>query len=227
MRQMATLCLLLCLITSVSFGEVGLISDPDGYINIHEKASLNSKILSKIYKDQVFQYETSESEKWHTISFNEVCGYILRRKVISINTLPLEKIRKIIFDAYQKQNDLLKGKIELSEAENSEFSDVYSVALELVGEFVAKNKDEELLNLHFENYFLETEYCGESYPTAVGIALLIAPEFVCNQALKTGDKEVFNMLKFGLILLGAGESGKNSEKIKAADIFVEAIKDKF
>lgn len=228
MKKIAALCFSLCLLASICFGEVGLINDPDGYTNVREDASLKSKIVGKIYKDQVFQYFPSEDAKWYCVAVDGNGGYIHSSKVVSIAILPSEKIREIIFAAYKKMNDWLKGKIKLSEAEGVKFNDdVYDVALAMARDYVAENKDEELLSLFFENYLLDSEGFSESPSISIGESLLIAPEFVCNQALKTGNKEVYNLLKLGLERVGYEANGDLLTKVKAADMAVEAIKKKF
>lgn len=228
MRVITALCLMLCLNAGFCFGEVGFIKDSDGYVNLREEESLNAKIIGKVLNDQPFEYSPSENGKWCCVAVDGRAGYIRSSDVISITTLPNEKIREIIFTAYQKQNDWLNGKIKMTEAEAIKFNDdVYDVAMTLARKYVAENQDEELLSLFFENYRLDTENSSESPSIAIGEALLIAPEFVCNQALKAGDKEVYFLLKHGLEQFGSELSEDKLKKIQAAEAAVEKMKEKF
>lgn len=81
-----------------SFCSFALIVDKDGYVNVREKESANSKIVGKIKSGEVvFIFEDLDTD-WLNISFNDKSGYIHRSRIKYINQF--EKIPSVNDDDY-------------------------------------------------------------------------------------------------------------------------------
>lgn len=63
---------------------VGTINDPDGYVNVREKPSPNSKVVSKIILDNYFYYLPNGDSDWYPIKMKEnarIIGYIHKSRI--------------------------------------------------------------------------------------------------------------------------------------------------
>ena len=94
--------ILICctLITCLSAaGQYAIINDPDGYINVREGKGVNTKIVGKLYKDDVFlcSYEPGK-DQWASIYYNadttrtghsrrDIQGYVHMSRVLLIDSL--------------------------------------------------------------------------------------------------------------------------------------------
>lgn len=86
---------------SISFPAI--INDPDGYVNIREKPSLNSKIKGKIRKNQIFFYFPIWGTKWCKIYLRwggPCVGYIYKDRILPYEKCPpkiQEKMEHLVF----------------------------------------------------------------------------------------------------------------------------------
>jgi hypothetical protein len=60
-----------------SFSQLAIINDPDGYTNIRKAKSITSKIIGKVYNDDIFSVAQDEkNDEWWGIFFTSKNAYI-------------------------------------------------------------------------------------------------------------------------------------------------------
>jgi len=60
---------LTCLSLNPSFGQLAIIQDDDGYVNVRKEASGKSEIMTQLYDGEVFGFYEVEGTNWSEISF--------------------------------------------------------------------------------------------------------------------------------------------------------------
>ncbi|MDP9047487.1 MAG: hypothetical protein M3N14_05070 [Bacteroidota bacterium] len=102
----------LILLTTVAKAQLAVINDPDGFVNVRDGKSSNSKIVGKLYNNEAFLFDgESENDQWINVFFEGknllnynssannaervyVTGYIHKSRLISIESLPHIKLNK-------------------------------------------------------------------------------------------------------------------------------------
>lgn len=78
------------------FYRPGIINDSDGYVNIREKPSVNSKIVGRINKDELFYFIPVSRADWYQICWEEgdlPVGYIHKSRITTYDDFP-KKIKE-------------------------------------------------------------------------------------------------------------------------------------
>ncbi|WP_436515414.1 SH3 domain-containing protein [Ekhidna sp. To15] len=89
--------LLICIAGLTQAQWLGIINDPDGYTNVREQPTTNSKILGKFYDNEVFQiwdldYDTIPNwrkvYKWNPESREALVGWMHKSRIKDLDFLP-------------------------------------------------------------------------------------------------------------------------------------------
>ena len=81
----------------------GIINNKEGYINVMETPSNNSKIIKKILKDELFYYTPIGNNEWWPVSLKEgekYIGYIHKCKVLNFPDFPKRLKEKLEKDSH-------------------------------------------------------------------------------------------------------------------------------
>lgn len=82
----------------------GTIIDPDGFVNIREALSYNSKVVGTLTIDDIFFYNPDNEEKWWKVyseeNWKSFLGYVHCSRINNYNNLPIKQKLKI----FEKRN---------------------------------------------------------------------------------------------------------------------------
>ena len=109
-----------------------IIQDKDGFVNVREKATINSKIIDRIKNNKVFEDQSQFGESTNnwiyvsygtkfdkkSLNFEENTGYIYKNRILYLNELPQLKKQKFTkteaeFVANDLKVKITLGKIQL------------------------------------------------------------------------------------------------------------------
>ena len=79
--------------------EVAMIKDPDGFVNIRDKPTFNSKIIGRLYKNEIFYFTNVSNSEWYPVRKNEnteIIGYIHKSKILRFSDFPKNIKDKVI-----------------------------------------------------------------------------------------------------------------------------------
>ena len=77
--------ILIIISSSFSQSKFGIIDDPDEYTNLRMKPDINSTILRKILKGEIFEYYKIENNNWYYVQTqNGINGYVHKSRIISV-----------------------------------------------------------------------------------------------------------------------------------------------
>jgi hypothetical protein len=82
---------------------IGKINDKDGFVNVREMANKNSKIVAKLYANDLFFYTPIGQSDWCPVSLEErgkYIGYVFKDKILSYEYFPKELRDKILKERY-------------------------------------------------------------------------------------------------------------------------------
>src|SRR5690606_28726670 len=81
---------LTCYSVALHAQDLGQINDPDGYTNVRSGKSTNDSINFKIFKDEYFYYESTDSESWlFATNMDGKSGFIHKSRVVHVKQLTL------------------------------------------------------------------------------------------------------------------------------------------
>ena len=78
---------------------IGIISDPDGFVNIRLGPSKDAKIIGKIHNEEFFYYTPVANEKWWRVSKNDdtnYLGYVYAEKILPYPRFPKKMKEKVM-----------------------------------------------------------------------------------------------------------------------------------
>ncbi|WP_207420256.1 SH3 domain-containing protein [Desertivirga brevis] len=92
MIQSRALLLLLVIINiKLSFAQLAIIKDPDGYVNVRQDKSIEAKVIAKLFNDDIVMvyYEpgTLWREVFKTSKFGDIHGYINKSRLTELTQL--------------------------------------------------------------------------------------------------------------------------------------------
>jgi len=84
----------------IVFKRPGMIDDPDGYVNVREFTSVDSEVVGRISKNQIFYYSPIGSSNWYPVyrydyQFNVKSGFIHKSRILEYKDFP-EKYKEIV-----------------------------------------------------------------------------------------------------------------------------------
>ncbi len=197
MRKSFLFILLITLLATSAFGEVGVINDPDGYTNVRKEKSTSSPIVSKIFKGEIFSYQPVKGDKWYSVIVKGQSGYVHSSRIVNVLSLP--NAREVLLEIFRKENQLLQLQTERTKNEHSDFfENVYCAALESAGDFIAKNQDDELFKLMIENKLLDKGNASEAPSFALGYVFIANPQWASGILKAYRDKDLLGFLDWGI-----------------------------
>ena len=197
MKKSFLFVLLMTLLATSVFGEVGVINDPDGYTNVRKEKSTSSPIVSKIFKGEVFSYQPVKGDKWYSVIIKGQSGYVHSSRIVNVLSLP--NAREVLLEIFRKENQLLQLQTERTKNEHSEFfENVYCAVLESAGEFIAKNQDDELYKLMVENMLLNKGSASETPSFALGYVFIADPQWASGILKIFRDEELLRSVDWGI-----------------------------
>ena len=197
MKKSFLFVLLMTLLATSVFGEVGVINDPDGYTNVRKEKSTSSPVVSKIFKGEVFSYQPVKGDKWYSVIIKGQSGYVHSSRIVNVLSLP--NARKVLLEIFRKENQLLQLQTERTKNEHSEFfENVYCAVLESAGEFIAKNQDDELYKLMVENMLLNKGSASETPSFALGYVFIADPQWASGILKIFRDEELLRSVDWGI-----------------------------
>ena len=78
---------------------IGIISDPDGFVNIRLGPSKDAKIIGKIHNEEFFYYTPVANEKWWHVSKiddTNYLGYVYAEKILPYPLFPKKMKEKVM-----------------------------------------------------------------------------------------------------------------------------------
>src|SRR5689334_8092708 len=90
MRQFLTFLFLLCF--SNSFGQFAIVNDKDGFLNVRDDGSANSKVIDKLENGHLIYCFASKSNLTnidYTKQGKELNGYVYKDRYKMVSTLPV------------------------------------------------------------------------------------------------------------------------------------------
>lgn len=126
--------LIILIITSInSWGQIGVVTDSDGYLNVREKPS--GKVVDTLQKGELFFISVdSEDSIWIAIEYGEdlKTGFVHHSKIIEITELEIliENVPQLIFKTKSVQNSenrKIYGGMNLPMNESYELDEIYLV----------------------------------------------------------------------------------------------------
>jgi hypothetical protein len=106
MKLIVVLCFFPQSINAHNYGAPFITVDKDGYTNVREKSDVNSKVVYQVRKYQVFFFYGKEDEEceaslatyannsWLPIGGDRYHGYVYKKKILSVDSLPLMKRKR-------------------------------------------------------------------------------------------------------------------------------------
>ncbi|GAA3652972.1 SH3 domain-containing protein [Flavivirga jejuensis] len=104
--------------------KLGQINDPDGYTNVREKPTTNSRILFKILADEYFYYEDSGSNDWCKVTnMDGKSGFMHKSRISSVNEF---KIKEKVYNSNEfklkiREKNIGKTTIKLLQIQNPKY----------------------------------------------------------------------------------------------------------
>lgn len=85
------------------FFELAVINDKDGYTNIRDDTTTNSKIIGKVLENEIFIFRKTEGDWWNTRGANgNLVGYIHKSRVAPLKELPIIRIKPLFKKDWKK-----------------------------------------------------------------------------------------------------------------------------
>jgi hypothetical protein len=73
--------------------QLAIINDPDGFTNVRENKSVSSKVMGRLYKDDIFLYSFDrDDDQWVGVFYSKsdksyIQGYIHKSRLLPIDEL--------------------------------------------------------------------------------------------------------------------------------------------
>jgi hypothetical protein len=107
--------------TNVESQILSVIDDPDGYTNIREGKGTNTKIIGRIYEDEVFHHEGYGDNQWYEIYYSNngeyLQGFVHKSRIVEIRSLPRIGIKTAISNGRRISNDSIVFEITIKSFE--------------------------------------------------------------------------------------------------------------
>lgn len=202
------------LIPILNYGqsELGMINDPDGFVNVRADRSIDAEILFKINVNDFFLCEPTTDNWWKIVDFHGKTGFVHKSRIQLIKDLKEDQIRTLIINSIKGINDYRlkydslsqilpndKRMNLLSEFENFEET-IYTPLLPFLSELFCKNTDTDLLDNYLKVIIVNQMSANESPAWSLGYCYLCQPDIVIKRINNYSgeDREfLWNVLTFG------------------------------
>jgi len=202
------------LIPILNYGqsELGMINDPDRFVNVRADRSTDSEILFKIKENDFFLCEPTTDNWWKIDNFYGKTGFVHKSRIQLIKDLKENQQRDLIINSIKGLNDyrlkydslrLILPDDErmklLREFENFEET-IYTPLLPFVSVLFCKNKDTYLLDNYLKVMIVNQMSANESPAWSLGNCYLCQPDLVIKRINNYSGKDreyLWSMLTFG------------------------------
>jgi len=221
-----------CSLTLLAENKLGIINDPDGFVNVRSGPGKDFKVVDTLFTDDFFYFNFPDNSDWAKVTAwkgRQVEGFIHKSRIQTVLNLDLQKQKtliskvldrhRILADNFQnawKAKDSLAYRTTVRESEF--YSDTkYDPILDILPNYFCSTNDIEVLQLFFATMWADKGSANEMPSFSIGDCFICNPDLVIEQLAKIKNSEqkksIFDHIEWGLINhFGVAEDTKSDNK---------------